>query len=168
MERCGALNRSLLAAHVNYLGRGDVARLAKHQVNVVHCPRSHSYFSHGPFPLQRLVRARVNICLGTDSLASVYKTRRQNVELNMFEEMRVLSDREKTLSARSIVRIATVNGAKAFGLEGRAGELSPGAWADIITLPFSGNFSNPYDAVLQHQGHVSGSMINGRWTILAQ
>jgi len=166
LERCGALSRNLLAAHVNYLGRGDASRLARRQVNVVHCPRSHSYFSHGAFPLRHLRRKRINICLGTDSLASVYKTRRQAVELNMFEEMRELSNCERTLSAHTIVQMATVNGARALALGGRAGELKPGAWADLIALPFAGKVSKVYEAVLQHQGHVAGSMINGRWAIL--
>ena len=71
LERCGALGERLLAAHVNYLANGDTALLGKRKVHVVHCPRGHSYFGHDPFPLRRLTRAGVNVCLGTDSLASV-------------------------------------------------------------------------------------------------
>ncbi len=52
-------------------------------------------------------RAGVNVCLGTDSLASVYKARRQTVELSLFEEMRALAKNEPSLSARRIVRMAT-------------------------------------------------------------
>jgi hypothetical protein len=88
------LSENLLAVHVNYLGRQDAALLGKRRVSVAHCARSHCYFRHQPFPLRALRRARVNICLGTDSLASVYKTARQTLELNMFEEMRAVAGAE--------------------------------------------------------------------------
>jgi aminodeoxyfutalosine deaminase len=165
LERCGALGRNLLVAHANYLGRNDPALLGKRGVHVVHCPRSHSYFQHDPFPLRRLARAGVNVCLGTDSLASVYKARRQTVELNMFEEMRAVAKAHAGLSARRIVSLATLNGARALGLQGRVGELSANAFADLITLPFSARPAEAYDAVLHHGGDVSASMIDGRWAI---
>src|SRR5262249_10631713 len=75
--RCGALDANLLAIHVNYLGKRDAALLGQKRASVVHCPRSHAYFGHDPFPLRKLSRAGVNICLGTDSLASVRQARRQ-------------------------------------------------------------------------------------------
>ena len=120
LERCGLLSESLLAAHVNYLAQGDAALLGRRRVHVVHCPRCHFYFHHDKFPLRRLARAGVNVCLGTDSLASVCKPRRQKVELNLFEEMRALARNEPSLSARKIVQMATLNGATRPG-SGRAG-----------------------------------------------
>src|ERR1035438_10868065 len=84
----------------------------------------HFYFHHDPFPLRRLVKAGVNVCLGTDSLASVYKTRHQSVELSLFEEMRALAKNEPSLSARKIVQMTTLNGARALGMSGQIGELS--------------------------------------------
>jgi cytosine/adenosine deaminase-related metal-dependent hydrolase len=165
LERCGVLSGNLLAAHVNYLARGDARLLSRRRVHVVHCPRCHFYFRHDPFPLLRLLRAGVNVCLGTDSLASVYKTRRQNVELNLFEEMRALTAREPWLSARQIVRMATLNGARALGLAGRVGELSAGAFADLVALPFAGKVADIYDAVLHHAGDVAASMIDGQWAL---
>jgi cytosine/adenosine deaminase-related metal-dependent hydrolase len=165
LERCGALHRRLLAAHVNYLGRGDLARLKQREVSVVHCPRSHSYFGHEQFPLRSMLRAGVNVCLGTDSLASVLKARRQSVELNMFEEMRALAERVTSLSPQTILRMATVNGARALGLKGRVGEISPGAFADLIAVPFSAKPSRVYDSLLQHRGKVRASLIDGRWAV---
>ena len=165
LEHCGVLSERLLAAHVNYLGRGDAATLGKRGVHVVHCPRCHFYFRHDRFPLRRLARAGVNICLGTDSLASVYKTRRQHVELNLFEEMRALAKNEPSLSARQIVRMATVNGARALSLRGQIGELAEGAFADLIAFPFAGKASDIYNGVVHHQGNVAASMIDGRWAI---
>jgi cytosine/adenosine deaminase-related metal-dependent hydrolase len=165
LESCGALNESMIAAHVNYLARGDAKLLAQRGVHVVHCPRCHYYFRHDPFPLQRLVRAGVNVCLGTDSLASVYKTRRQHVELNLFEEMRALAKKEPWLSPRTILRLATLNGARALGQAGRIGALDRGAYADLIALPFTGKAGAVYDSVLNHTGDVAASMIDGRWAV---
>ncbi len=165
LERCGVLGKNLLAAHVNYLGRNDAALLAERGVHVVHCPRSHFYFRHDAFPFRRLARAGVNLCLGTDSLASVYKTRCQTVELSLFKEMRALAQAQPRLSPRRIVRLVTVNGACALGLQGRIGELSAGSFADLIALPFAGRPAEVYDAILQHTGNVSASMIDGHWAL---
>ncbi len=165
VQRHGLLAENLLAAHVNYLGRSDAKLLRKHRVSVVHCPRSHTYFHHGPFDWQRLERAGVNICLGTDSLASVCRDRGQPLELSMFEEMRALAGREPGLSSRKILRMATVNGARALGLGGKCGELSPGGLADLIAIPLPAGTRDVHDAILQHRGAVSASMIEGRWII---
>jgi aminodeoxyfutalosine deaminase len=165
IEKCGALDRRLMAAHVNYLGRHDVPLLGRRQAHVVHCPRSHAYFRHDAFPLCRLLRGKVNVCLGTDSLVSVEKTLRQSVELSLFDEMRHLAAREPSLSPRTILQMATVNGARALGMAGEVGELTQGAFADLIALPLAGKGSNGYEVVLAHQGHVSASMIDGQWAI---
>jgi len=165
LERCGALGGNLLAAHANYLGRSDAALLGRRKVHVVHCPRSHGYFRHEPFPFRRLANAGVNLCLGTDSLASVYQTRRQTVELNLFDEMRALAQSEPSLSARSLVRLVTLNGARALGLPGRIGELSENSFADLIALPFAGSPAEIYDAILHHAGDVAASMIGGQWAM---
>jgi len=165
LERCGALSGSLLAAHVNYLAKGDATLLGKRKVHVVHCPRCHYYFHHDQFRLRRLARAGVNVCLGTDSLASVYKPHRQSVELNLFEEMRALAKKEPSLSARKIVQMVTLNGARALGMRGQIGELAEGCMADLVALPFAGKVADIYDAVLHHAGDVAASMIDGQWAV---
>jgi cytosine/adenosine deaminase-related metal-dependent hydrolase len=165
LERHGALHENLLAVHVNYLGPGDAALLGRRKVNVVHCPRSHAYFRHQPFPFDELASARVNICLGTDSLASVYKTRKRSVELNMFDEMRELADRMPSLSPETILQTATINGARALGMPGEIGELSRNAFADLIAIPYAGKISEACPAAVQHRGNVTASMIDGQWVI---
>ncbi len=165
LEACGLLGQNLLAIHANYLSEKDAQLLGKRKVSVVHCPRSHFYFRHASFPLRQLRDARVNICLGTDSLASVYKTRHQKVELNMFDEMRALAERETALSPKEILEMATVNGARALGLKGRAGALAPKAFADLVTIPWSGKAADAWSGVVFHQGRIGASMINGRWAI---
>src|ERR1017187_8920025 len=165
LARQKLLGENVLAIHVNCLARGDATLLAKNKTHVVHCPRSHDYFKHPSFERARLAKAGVNICLGTDSLATVRKTGKQKPELDMFAEMRALADNDKTISPAEILKLATVNGARALGLAGKAGELSPGAFADLIAVPFVGKMSRIHEAVLEHSGNVAASMIQGRWVI---
>ncbi|MBI4324756.1 MAG: amidohydrolase family protein [Chloroflexi bacterium] len=167
LEKHGLLGKNLLAVHVNYLGPNDAALLGQRQVSVAHCPRSHGYFQHQPFPRRELMAGGVNICLGTDSLASVRKERGEPLELNLFAEMRALAGANPGSPPASILQMATINGALALGLEGKIGELSPGAHADLIGLPFSGRLSQAWEAVLRHAGPVPLVMIGGRW-VLAQ
>jgi cytosine/adenosine deaminase-related metal-dependent hydrolase len=159
------LGENLIAAHVNLLAHGDAKLLGKHRVHVVHCPRSHAYFRHPPFLRERLANAGVNLCLGTDSLATTRKMGKQNPELNMFEEMRQLAASDKKISAEEILQMATVSGARALGLAGQAGELSENFSADLIAIPDDKKNDNAYETVLAHTGNVSASMIDGRWAI---
>ena len=167
MCRCGLAGAEVIAVHANYLGAGDAGLLARHGVHVAHCPRSHFYFRHASFPLRSLLKSGVNICLGTDSLASVYKRQRETVELNMFDEMRALAVDHPWLRPRAILQMATLNSARALGMAGKVGELTQGACADMIVLPFSGKSRQVYDHVMHHRGPVSGSLIAGSWTIPA-
>ena len=83
----------------------------------------------------------------------------------MFEEMRALAAREPKLSPRIILRMATLNGARALGLERKIGELSKASFADLIAIPYTGKPSGIWDAVVHHHGHVSASLINGKWAL---
>jgi cytosine/adenosine deaminase-related metal-dependent hydrolase len=168
LARNRMLSENLLAIHVNALARGDAALLGKHRVHVVHCPRSHDYFRHPPFLRQRLARVGVNICLGTDSLATVRKIRKRNPELSMFEEMRALATADPKLPPAEILRLATLNGARALGQAGQIGELSKNALADLIAIPAKAKTSDAGEAVLGHAGNVSASMIDGHWVIPPQ
>jgi cytosine/adenosine deaminase-related metal-dependent hydrolase len=168
LKACGVLNQNLLAIHANYLRKTDIELLAARKANVVHCPRSHSYFAHEPFEPNKLLRAGINLCLGTDSLASVFARRRETPRLDMFAEMRTFARNNKSISPRRIVEMATVNGARALGLRRRIGELRPSACADLIAIPFKGRISDTYQAILQHDGDISASMIDGCWARRAQ
>jgi cytosine/adenosine deaminase-related metal-dependent hydrolase len=159
----GLLGRNLLAVHVNYLADGDAQQLAETGTTVVHCPRSHAYFKHQPFPRARLAKAGVRVCLGTDSLASVLPNPGTEIALDLFAEMRQLIKNEPSLSPESIVQMATVEGAAALGKAGLLGQLSAGALADLIALPFAGRTKEIHEAVLHHFGPVSRVMIGGNW-----
>src|SRR5207247_2814980 len=136
---------NLLAIHANDLGPGDAALLGRRGVSVVHCPRSHAFFQHRPFPFEELAREKVNICLGTDSLASVAKVRGQPLELNLFAEMQSFAAAHPDVPPEEIVRMVTLHGARALGWEGQIGELAEDVRADIIAVPFSGKPAEPFD-----------------------
>jgi cytosine/adenosine deaminase-related metal-dependent hydrolase len=165
LERYGLLRTNLLAIHANYLARGDIALLARRNVSVVHCPRSHAYFRHEPFPAERLIRAGINVCIGTDSLATVVKTRSQPIELDMFAEMRVLAQHHASLSPKRILGMATVNGARALAVPGGLGQLSAGAPADLIALPWAGKHRLMAEDLVQHRGAITASLIDGKWAV---
>ena len=160
---CGYLGDNLLAVHANYLECEDVRLLAESGVSVVHCPRSRAYFEHRRFPFEELSRAGVNICLGTDSLASVCKPRTGTVRLSMFDEMRTFAKFYPEVNPETVLCMATVNGARA--LRQPAGKIAPGAKADLIAVPFIGAGGDAAEVVVNFEGDVAASMINGQWAL---
>jgi cytosine/adenosine deaminase-related metal-dependent hydrolase len=161
--RHGLLGTRLLAIHANYLWNDDASRLAASGSTVVHCPRSHEYFRHLRFPSDVLTAAGVNLCLGTDSLASVRTEPGQRPVLSLFDELAMLSARDATLDAETCLRLVTVNGARALGLTGEIGELSPGARADLVVLPAAALGLSPEEAFVAHRGPVLATLIGGEW-----
>ena len=165
LDRCGYLSSRLLAVHVNCLAEDDDTLLAKRGVSVVHCPRSHAYFRHQPFLVAALRNAGVNICLGTDSLATTKRSGRGKLELNLFAEMRAFAESHPQIHPQTILEMVTTNPARALGQSGELGAVVPGARADLITLPLSGHAADVFERVVHHRGKVDGSMIDGRWVI---
>ena len=104
----------LILIHANELSEADFRWLGRNRrkaLSIVHCPRSHAYFGHSPFPLERLMKEGVNLCLGTDSLAS-------NEDLSMFGEMRAMAQKFPQIHPRTWVDMATRRGARALGERG--------------------------------------------------
>lgn len=163
LARHGLLSARFLAVHANYLWLGDAPLLAARGSSVVHCPQSHAYFGHRRFPREELESVGVNVCLGTDSLASTRSRRGQPLTLSMFDEMRAFQGRDNGVEPATILARATVNGARALGLQGHAGELSPGAWADLIAVPASPSLAAVNEAIVNHVGPVTATMIAGEW-----
>jgi cytosine/adenosine deaminase-related metal-dependent hydrolase len=160
---CGLLGERFLAVHANYIQPADIRALAESGSSLVHCPRSHAYFRHERFHYEELAAAGVNVCLGTDSLASVTPERPPGPELNLFTEMQTFASAHPTVDPAEILRLATCHGARALGLQGRAGELAPGSFADLISIPYDGKIEEAVNAVVQHRNAVSASMIAGQW-----
>jgi aminodeoxyfutalosine deaminase len=165
LERTGLAGENLLAIHANYLDDADIELLTERGISIVHCPRSHDYFRHRKFPLEKLLRADVSVCLGTDSLATVAKSEKQELELNMFHEMQLFARTYPEVPPEMILEMATANGARALGLTGKVGELSSYASADIIAIPFAGKTLDAAQAVVNFSGRIRASMIGGRWAV---
>ncbi len=144
-----ALPDKALLVHMNGLSTGDLALLsetgARRGFSVAHCPQSHAFFGHPEFPYEELYKAGINVCLGTDSLAS-------SPSLNMFDEMRVFWLRHPAVPPWRILRMATMGGAKALGLAGLAGCLSQGSAADLVAIPADPSVHDPYAAAVSFEG----------------
>ena len=147
VHRAGLLGPNFLAVHANYLTDDDVRVLARLKASVVHCPSSHAYFGHRRFDYEKLARAGVNVCLGSDSMATM-----RGRELNMFTEMQQFARVYSNVLPEQILQMATINGARALGMEGKIGELKPGAFADLIAVRFSGGISNATACILYATG----------------
>jgi cytosine/adenosine deaminase-related metal-dependent hydrolase len=140
-------NQPWLIAHLNELTETDFALLAAARPNfsVVHCPRSHRYFGHTPFPYSRLQALGYKISLGTDSLAS-------NEDLNLFAEMREFQRNFPETEPEEIVRMTTINPALALGQSNRLGCLAEKSAAELLAVPFSGSRANLYEAIIAFDG----------------
>jgi cytosine/adenosine deaminase-related metal-dependent hydrolase len=150
----GVLGPTCLAAHANVLTQADVELLRATGTHVVHCPRSHRFFGRGVPRLPSLLDAGINVCLGTDSLAS-------NDTLDMTAEMREVARNLPQWSAEQILGLATVNAAKALNQPHRLGRITGGAVADVIAVPRAGNV-DPYEAVVFAEEPVAFMMIDGK------
>ncbi|MHC5036222.1 MAG: amidohydrolase family protein [Planctomycetota bacterium] len=126
MDRLGGLGPNSLAAHANFLSDRDIELLARSVTSVVHCPGSYKFFGHTSFRLRDLITAGVNVCLGTDSLAS-------NDTLSVLEAMRDLRKDHAWLSDEAVFRMGTVNGHKALN-GGREPESLPD---DVCVFPWT-------------------------------
>lgn len=160
-EQYGLLSPRFLAAHVNYLWQDDAHRLARHGASVVHCPQSHAYFHHRRFPRVELMSAGVNVCIGTDSLASTRVVPKRPPRLSLLDELRTLSQIDALVSPADILGMATINGARSLGVAEGLGALFPGALADLTAIPFSGRIEDAQEAVVQYPDNVLTTWIAG-------
>ena len=150
LDQLGLLGPNLMAVHMTTLNEMELERLAETGVNIVHCPESNLKLASGFCPVSRLQQQQSNVCLGTDGAAS-------NNDLDMFGEMRTaallakgVSGDASSCNAEQSIRMATINGAKALGLDSQIGSLEIGKKADMIAVDFSQINSQPvYDPVAQ-------------------
>jgi len=155
----GVIGTNWIIAHLNYLQDYDYELISQTGVSVVHCPKCHAYFGHAPFPLRELRDRGVNICLGTDSLAS-------NNALDMRSEMRE-AQRVHGLDDREVLEMSTLRGARALAQSGKLGELSPGSTADLVAFPHPESMQNgngsgdPYRRVVHSHGPPRLLVVNG-------
>jgi 5-methylthioadenosine/S-adenosylhomocysteine deaminase len=134
----------LLCAHCVEVDAAEIALLREHDVPVAHCPRSNALLGSGAAPLAELLAAGLRVGLGTDSPAST-------PSFDIFEELRtavyVARARERrpdALTADAALRLATVDAARALGLESTIGTLTPGKQADLTVVSLA---ASPYHPV---------------------
>lgn len=133
LEKCGILDNKTYAAHCVWVEPEDMEIMAAKGTSAIFNPSSNCKLASGFAPITELKKAGVNVGIGTDGTAS-------NDNLNMFEEMHLASliikntGRDATLAtAEEILKMATVNGARAMGRTD-TGELKCGMKADIIAV----------------------------------
>ena len=150
----GVINPDWIVAHMNELDEADFALLEKIPLHVVHCPASHRYFGHHPFPMDRLRSIGINISLGTDSLASTDS-------LSLFEEMRYACDRHPSLSPLQALEMVTLNPARALRRPADLGCIALKARADLIALPITPSDKNLFEEIIWHRQPIDWCMVNG-------
>ncbi|MGH8373077.1 MAG: TRZ/ATZ family hydrolase [Gammaproteobacteria bacterium] len=173
LQELGLLTPNLMAVHMTQLLDEEIANLAQSGVHVVHCPESNLKLASGFCPVARLMRAGVNVALGTDGAAS-------NNDLDLLGELRTacllakgVAGDATVLPAAAALRMITLNGARALGLEREIGSLEPGKWADITAVNLSQlecqPVYNPLSQLIYAAGrqHVSDVWVAGKQLLRA-
>ncbi len=158
LQRLAALSLlapNLVAAHCVHLADNEIETLAYHGCRVAHCPTSNLKLGSGIAPVARMLAAGVNVGLGTDGAAS-------NNRLDLLAEMRLAALLAKSsgdaacLPATQALEMATLNGARALGLEHDIGSIETGKLADLVAVDFSALQMQPCYDPLSHLVYVAG------------
>ncbi len=168
LSKLGLLGPNLIAVHMVHSGSEEIDLLSNHGCHVAHCPTSNLKLASGFAPVVEMMDAGINVGLGTDGAAS-------NNRSDMFAEMRLaallakgMSGRADALPARAALEMATLNGARALGLDGEIGSLVPGKRADMVAVEMTGSEISPIYDPLSHlvyatgREHVSHVWIDGK------
>jgi len=160
----GLISPRMLAVHMTQLTDQEIEMLATSNANVVHCPESNLKLASGYCPVYQLTKAGVNVALGTDGAAS-------NNDLDMLGEMRSAALLAKTVAneasaipAHQALRMATINGAKALGLDQQIGSLEIGKSADIVAINMATIETQPlYHVVSQLVYSSTRNQVSNVW-----
>lgn len=164
-EECGIFENKTIAAHGVYLSDKDLDILSKYNVSVVHNPSSNLKLSSGFLDCTRVINKKINLAMGTDSSAS-------NNNLSMIKEISLTSlvskyNNPQNLKAYDVLKMATINGAKALGLDDKIGTLEEGKLADIILIDLNNPNHTPQNNLISSLPYstfdkdVSYVIING-------
>lgn len=164
----GLVSPRLLCVHATQLTDADIALLHENGASVVHCPESNLKLASGFCPVAKLHKTGINVALGTDGAAS-------NNDLDMFAEMRTAALIGKAVAgdasavpALQALQMATINGARALGMEDSIGSLEPGKMADIVAVKLDTFNAMPLYNIVSHlvystqSSQVSHVWVGGR------
>jgi cytosine/adenosine deaminase-related metal-dependent hydrolase len=144
---------NVLAVHGNYL---NPDRPIPSNTTIVYCPRTHAAFGHAPHPFRALLAQGVNVALGTDSLAS-------NPDLSVRAEARLLHEQFPDVPGAMLLKMATLNGARALGWQDETGSLDAGKSADFIVLRLPHDSPpDPHELLFTSAGSVQAVYFRGR------
>lgn len=169
LNSIGILDRNVIAAHCVWLNELEVELFARTGTSIGHCPKSNLKLASGIADTDSYMKAGITVGIGTDGVAS-------NNTLDMVEEVRfaallpkVLHYDPEAVNASTALRMATINGAKALGLEGITGSLEVGKSADLIVVNRNASNMQPvydeYSAIVyaMNSKNIRSSMVNGEW-----
>ncbi len=126
-DQAGLLGPKTLAVHVNDVTDQEIGILAARGASIAFCPKCHEYFGRPPHPLPRLLETSVNVCIGTDSLAS-------NDSLDLLAELREARRQFPEIPPSILFKAIGANPAKFLGEEDSLGVLREGAHCDLTVL----------------------------------
>jgi 5-methylthioadenosine/S-adenosylhomocysteine deaminase len=168
LKHAGVLGDRFVAVHAIHLSDQEKEILAESGTKVVHCPESNMKMASGAAPIQDMVRLGITTGIGTDGPAS-------NNNLDLFEEMRsasfmakLITGNPEALDARTVLCMATTDGARVLGMEDKIGSLAEGKQADVIVIDLDRPHLTPIYDVISHLVYVArGSdvrdvIVNGR------
>jgi 5-methylthioadenosine/S-adenosylhomocysteine deaminase len=156
LKQLGLLGPNLIAVHAVHLTPEEIALLAEHGCHVAHCPSSNLKLASGLAPIHALTQAGVNVGLGTDSAAS-------NNRLDMLTELRLAAllgklgaNNAAAIPAHQALEMATINAARALGLDSKIGSLEIGKHADIAAINLGAPELQPCYQPLSHIAYAAG------------
>lgn len=164
LAELGLISPRLVCIHATQLNDNDLELLSQNSASVVHCPESNMKLASGFCPVAKLLANNINVALGTDGCAS-------NNDLDMFSEMRsaallakVVADDASVLPAYKALQMATINGARALGLEQITGSLEVGKYADMTAVNLDRMNSTPvYNPVSHLVYNTQASQVSHVW-----
>ena len=164
LNKLGLLNPDLMAVHMTALSDADIQLIIEHRVNIIHCPESNLKLASGFCPISKLLQLGINVAIGTDGSAS-------NNDIDMLGETRTaallakgVAKKADALPAHQALRMATLNGAKALGMDHKIGSLEIGKQADLFAINLNHLETQPiYDVISTLIYSANRSQISDVW-----
>jgi cytosine/adenosine deaminase-related metal-dependent hydrolase len=140
LDRLGLLGPDMLLVHAIETDAQDLERIRERGAFVVHCPKSNAYLGHSVAPVAVMLERGIPVSLGTDSVAS-------NHAFDMFAEMRAVVEQQH-LGCEVAFRMATIEGARALGLDKELGSLEVGKRGDFSVVELTNTAGNPLEQIV--------------------